>query len=118
MFLDAKEGINNLIPVEFPTCEGTHELLQIYTKLPYALELLKNAKDGEKLALAFDAAFPGYEKGIFEFVQKNRVAAQHYHAFQSGKVQTSRWSQRNIAESWDWAAVGTGTIVDVPRYVF
>lgn len=92
---------------------STHELLQIFTKLPDALDLLKNSKDGEKPALAFDVAFPGYQKGIFEFVQKNPVAAQHYHAFQSGKVQTSRWSQRNIAEGWDWAAVGSGTIVDV-----
>lgn len=90
---------------------STHELTKIVTTLSDALEAQKNAKEGEGPAAAFNVAFPGHHD-VFALAQKDPIIAKHYHMFQVGRAKTDRWSAANMIRSWDWASVGSKTIVD------
>jgi len=91
---------------------STHELTKIVTSLSDTLETQKNAKKGEGPTIAFNLAFPGHDN-VFSLAQKDPIIAKHYHMYQIGRSKTDRWSAANIIRSWDWASVGSKTIVDV-----
>lgn len=90
---------------------GTHELSYILLKLADTLKL-QQAKDAEGPQAAFNVAYPEYDN-VFEFLSKNPASAGRYHLYMVGRAHTSRWSMRHLQTAWDWASVGSKTMLDV-----
>ncbi|PCG89501.1 Winged helix-turn-helix transcription repressor DNA-binding [Penicillium occitanis (nom. inval.)] len=61
---------------------------------------------------AFNLAYPGYVN-LFDYMSKNPTASQEYFSYLDGRSQLSRYAVWKVAKSWDWASLGSGTIVDV-----
>ena len=93
---------------------STHELTRIVTSVSETLEAQKKAREsGEQgPAAAVNVAFPGYAS-VFDFLSKSPAVAQKYHLYMAGRAKTDRWSAANVIKSWDWASVGSKTIVDI-----
>lgn len=90
---------------------GTHELSYILLKLADTLKL-QQEKGAEGPQAAFNVAYPDYHN-VFEFLSKNPASAGRYHLYMVGRANTSRWSMRHLQTAWDWASVGSKTILDV-----
>jgi 6-hydroxytryprostatin B O-methyltransferase len=66
---------------------------------------------------AFNLAYPAYVN-LFDYVGKNPTASQEYFSYLDGRSQLSRYAVGKVAKSWDWASLGSGTIVDVGFCLF
>ena len=93
---------------------STHELMRIVTSLSDTIEAQKKAKEvGEEGPVAaINVAYPGYSS-VFDFLRKSPAVAKKYHMYMAGRAKTDRWSAANVIKAWDWASVGSKTIVDV-----
>ncbi|KAI0181361.1 putative O-methyltransferase [Hypoxylon sp. FL1284] len=90
---------------------GTNEQAQMLLRLHDALALQQKG-GADAPHSAFNVVFPRY-RDIFECLANEPELAKRYHSYMTGRVQTDRWSSANVARSWDWANVGSKTIVDV-----
>lgn len=90
---------------------STHEISSVIVKLADSLALQQEKKEAGPAA-AFDIAYPSFENA-FELFNKNADASGRYHNYLNGRVNTSRWSVHHFTTAWDWASVGSGTIIDV-----
>jgi len=89
---------------------STHELSYILLKLAEALsQQQKKGKDGP--VAAFNIEYPQYSN-VFEFLSKDPESASRYHNYMVGRVMTSRWGLGHLQTAWDWASVGSKTIID------
>jgi 6-hydroxytryprostatin B O-methyltransferase len=61
---------------------------------------------------AFNLSYPGYVN-LFDYMGKHPDASQGYFNYLDGRSQLPRYAVGNVVQSWDWASVGSGTIVDV-----
>ena len=93
---------------------STHELTRMVTSLSDTIEAQKKAKEvGEEgPAAALNLAFPEYSS-VFDLLSKSPAVAKKYHLYMAGRAKTGRWSAANVTKSWNWASVGSKTIVDV-----
>ncbi|KAL9120673.1 MAG: hypothetical protein Q9187_002772 [Circinaria calcarea] len=89
----------------------THEITTILVRLAEAFKQQQEKKENAPGA-AFNVAYPGYEH-LFEYFAKNPEATQRYVTFLDGRAELSRWNIEHLTTQWDWAAVGSGTIIDV-----
>jgi 6-hydroxytryprostatin B O-methyltransferase len=90
---------------------GTHELSYVLVRLADALKLQQEQKEKAPQA-AFNVAYPDFNNA-FEYFSGNAISGQRYHHYLLGRVNTSRWSIHHLITAWNWASVGSGTIVDV-----
>lgn len=93
---------------------STHQLTRIVTSLSDTLAAQKEERErgGQGPATACNVAFPAYS-GVFDFLSKEPAIAKKYHLYMAGRAKTARWSAANVIKAWDWASVGSKTIVDV-----
>lgn len=93
---------------------STHELTRMVISLSDTFEAQKKAKEvGEEgPAAAANVAYPGYSS-VFDFLSKSPAVAKKYHLYMAGRSKTGRWSAANVIKSWNWASVGSKTIVDI-----
>lgn len=90
---------------------GTRELSYILLRLGDALMIQhKSGREGPQAA--FNLAYPEYHN-VFEFLAKDPALAQRYHKYMVGRAQTSRWAIEHIITAYDWASLGSKTIIDV-----
>ena len=90
---------------------GTRELSYILLRLGDALTMqYQNGREGPQAA--FNLAFPEYHN-IFEFLAKDPASAQRYHNYMVGRAHTSRWTIGHMITAYDWASIGSKTIIDV-----
>jgi 6-hydroxytryprostatin B O-methyltransferase len=61
---------------------------------------------------AFNVSYPGYVN-LFDYMGKNPEASQGYFNYLDGRSQLPRYAVGNVVKAWDWAGVGSGTVVDV-----
>lgn len=90
---------------------STHDLSSITTKLADSLKMQQEQKETGPAA-AFNIAYPSFENA-FEYFDKNADVSARYHNYLTGRVNTSRWSVHHLTTAWNWASVGSGTIIDV-----
>ncbi|KAB8338785.1 hypothetical protein FH972_021730 [Carpinus fangiana] len=89
---------------------STYEISSILAKLPEALG--KQRDEPGKLDAAFNLAYP-QSANVFEYFANDPVAAARYHKYLNGRVNTPRWSVKHLLSAWDWASIGSGTVVDL-----
>ncbi|MCJ1403879.1 hypothetical protein MMC11_007102 [Xylographa trunciseda] len=89
---------------------GTRELSYILLRLADALKM-QHQNGREFPQAAFNLAYPEYHN-IFEFLGKDPESAQRYHKYMVGRAHTSRWTIGHIITAYDWAAIGSKTILD------
>lgn len=61
---------------------------------------------------AFNLSYPGYVN-LFDYMSKHPEASQGYYNYLDGRSQLPRYQVGNVLQSWDWASLGSGAIVDV-----
>lgn len=115
---------------------GTRELSSILLRIADALELqqkhgrqeqqskklegLEGAEEGPTLkevangppAAAFNVLYPE-ENNVFEYLSKQPALAARYHKYMVARHNTSRWTIEHMLGAYDWAGVGSQTVVDV-----
>ena len=90
---------------------SSDDMVRVISRQGETLQLQKDdPKNGP--ATAFNVAFPEYAN-VFEYFSKNPGVGQRYHKYLLGRIHTSRWSVEHLTSCWDWASIGTGTVVDV-----
>ncbi|KAJ5608725.1 hypothetical protein N7528_009292 [Penicillium herquei] len=84
----------------------------VLTKTPKYLAL--RAEQGEKNVpkTSFGFAF-NTEEDFFEYMAHNKELNAKYHNFLMGRANTPMWSMDRLHAAWDWASLGSKTLVDV-----
>ena len=115
---------------------GTREMSSILLRIADALELqqkqgrreeqqkklegLDGAEEGSTPkevangppAAAFNVVYPD-ENNVFEYLSKQPALAARYHKYMVARHNTSRWTIEHMLGAYDWASVGSQTVVDV-----
>ena len=89
-------------------------------KQPKKLEGLDGAGEGPAPkevangppAVAFNVVYPE-ENNVFEYLSKQPALAARYHKYMVARHNTSRWTIEHMLGAYDWAGVGSQTVVDV-----
>ncbi len=63
-------------------------------------------------AAAFNVVYPE-ENNVFEYLSKQPALAAKYHKYMVARHNTSRWTIEHMLGAYDWAGVGSQTVVDV-----
>jgi 6-hydroxytryprostatin B O-methyltransferase len=61
---------------------------------------------------AFNRAY-NTEQNLFEYFAHSKDLNKKYHEYLMGRVNTPLWSMDRLRAAWDWASLGSKTIVDV-----
>jgi len=89
---------------------NTEEITAITTKLGDALKH-RQQNEGSTTA-AFNIAYRTDET-VFDFFSKTAASRDRYHKYLAGRGNLPRWSPDHVVRIWDWAALGSGTVIDV-----
>lgn len=89
---------------------NTEEITAITTKLGDALKHRQQNK-GSTTA-GFNLAYRTDET-VFDFFSKTADSSDRYHKYLAGRGNLPRWSTDHVVKIWDWAALGSGTVIDV-----
>ena len=73
---------------------------------------LQQEKGPDGPVCSFNVAYPN-EATLFGYLGKNPDESRVFFDMLDGRSQLPRYAIGNVSKSWDWAAVGSGTIVDV-----
>ncbi|KAJ5703311.1 hypothetical protein N7493_011700 [Penicillium malachiteum] len=84
----------------------------VLTKTPKYLA--SRAERGEKNVpkTSFSFAF-NTEEDFFDYMTHSKELNAKYHNFLMGRANTPMWSMDRLRAAWDWASLGSKTIVDV-----
>jgi 6-hydroxytryprostatin B O-methyltransferase len=104
MTLALNENVRNVLLF------STNEIMRTVARLPEALRL--HHQDGKSSVSAFNVAFSTNET-VFDYFFQNKSLGERYHSYLAGRANLSYWSAKKIMKAWDWAALGSGTVVDV-----
>ncbi|KAL8685309.1 MAG: hypothetical protein Q9224_005867 [Gallowayella concinna] len=91
---------------------GAGQISYILLHLSDALEQQqKSSPEKGAPVAAFNLAYPN-SHNVFEELGKDPEAAAKYHKYMVGRHNTSRWALPHLITAYDWASIGTQTLVD------
>ena len=73
---------------------------------------LQQEKGSNAPVCSFNVAYPNHG-GLFEYLGQNPEESRIFFDMLDGRSQLPRYAVSNVAKSWDWELVESGTIVDV-----
>lgn len=101
---------------------GVQFLQKILMHVPSTMVAQVNKNTDKVPDTAFNLAY-NTEQNLFEYFAHSKDLNTKYHEYLMGRVNTPLWSMDRLRAAWDWASLGSKTIVDVGRlspqsYVF
>ncbi|KAJ5734956.1 uncharacterized protein N7483_000081 [Penicillium malachiteum] len=82
----------------------------VLTKTPKYLALRAEGKNVPKTSFGFSF---NTEEDFFDYMTHSKELNAKYHNFLMGRAHTPMWSMDRLRAAWDWASLGSKTLVDV-----
>ncbi|KAJ6024072.1 hypothetical protein N7540_004869 [Penicillium herquei] len=91
---------------------GTEFLQNILIKIPETM-IMQTDKTTDKVPeTAFNLAYRT-DENLFQYFAHSTELNRKYHEYLMGRVNTPLWSTDKLGAAWDWASLGSKTIIDV-----
>ena len=91
---------------------GTEFLGNILMKVPETMIIQTSDKTDKVPETAFNLAY-NTEENLFQYFSHSKDLNRKYHEYLMGRVNTPLWSMDRLRAAWDWAGLGSKTVVDV-----
>ncbi|KAJ5714632.1 uncharacterized protein N7483_011813 [Penicillium malachiteum] len=91
---------------------GTEFLQNILMKIPETMIMQTDETTDKVPETAFNLAYRT-DENLFQYFAHSTELNRKYHEYLMGRVNTPLWSTDKLGAAWDWASLGSKTIIDV-----